>query len=322
MTASIVPAGGMFQQAALDLLGSLAGSSQLLEARTGFEKELVGIVRTEIDTWGKAIALVEESNIFESSTRWEFTTRYETSNGQTMDFVVALVGADLYGGVQTGYRGLLMVQLDERLKTTGFWWRDLENKRGPYGLRADWDGWREFLLLVSFQTDYDYSALVEHMGVMVESNWSAPELTAVMYHADMSEFVRDFKRIWACYHTPGLFYGAYSGTWEPSSSQWDLEEHQRRHLDYCDLIGSFDITGNPDRLSKFVQSLAQDEVERAWSISSEVDADAIDLVLSSADSEIKFERIGDGGLLYAEPSTALYPTYINLWDFLKQNHLS
>ena len=321
MTASIVPADGKFQEAALDLLRSLAPHSELLEARTGFEKEFVGIVPAEIDTWDKAISLVEESSIFESSTRWEFTTRYETSNGQTMDFVVALVGADFYGGVQTGYRGLLMVQLDERLKTTGFWWRDLENKRGPYGLRADWDGWREFLLLMSFQTDHGYSTSVEHMGVMVESNWSAPELTAVMYHADMGEFVRDFKRIRAGYHTPGLFYGAYSGTWEPSPSPWDLGEHQRRHLDYCDLVGMYDPTGQQDRLSQFVQSLEAEDVERAWELSGQVDPDSIDLVLSCADPEIKFERLGSGGLLYAEPSTALYPAYIDLWNFLKENHL-
>ena len=194
--------------------------------------------------------------------------------------------------------------------------------RGPYGLRCDWEGWREFLTLLSLSGAFEQDECIEHMGVSAEASWSSPDLNPVMYHRDIGEFVRDFKRIRAGYHTPGLYYGAYSGTWEPIRKPQALDVHQKRRLEYYGILGGYDPTGDRSRLAEFVLSLEEGEVEQAWEAGVGIDADDIDLVLSHADPEIKFERFGNGGLLYAEPSTALYPAYIALWEHVKATVLS
>lgn len=316
-TASIVPARGKLYEAAIDLTASLAQSATLRKVTTDREKQTLGIERPEIDTWDKLFDLIESSNIFESDSELQFTVQFETQSGQTAGFEVVLSGRDLFGGGAADHRGQLTVHLDNRLKATGFWWNDKEAMRGPYGLRAEWDGWRELLVLLSLQGPFDYSATAQHMGVFIESNWGSPDFSSAQYHSDIGEFVRDFKRTRQSFHTPGLYYGAYSGTWEPSAHYpWGVEEHQRRRLDFYDILGAYDPTGDRGRLARFVQSLTEEQVETAWEISNSLDSDEIEIVLSTADSEIRFEKLASGGLLYAEPSTPLYPAYIALWEFV------
>ena len=216
-TASIVPAGGKLYEAAIDLTASLAQSATLRKVTTDREKQTGGIERPEIDTWDKLYGLIESSNIFESKSELQFTAQFETQSGQTAGFEVVLSGSDLFGGVTVDHRGQLTAYFDNRLKSTGFWWTDKKSMRGPYGLRAEWDGWRELLVLLSLQGSFDYSTSVEHMGVFIESNWGSPDFSTAQYHSDIGEFVRDFKRTRESFHTPGLYYGAYSGTWKPSS---------------------------------------------------------------------------------------------------------
>ena len=322
-TASIVPACGKFYEAAIDLTNSLASNSKLLAVRTDREKQIGGIERPEVDSWEKLLHLFEDSEIFGSDSELDFTVQFETNSGETVYFEVVLSGSHLYDGAVIDYQGQLLVRLEEtRLKASGFWWRDKVNMRGPYGLRAEWDGWRELLVLLSLQGPFDYSTSVEHMGVFIESNWGSPDFSTVQYHCDIGEFVRDFKRTRESFHTPGLYYGAYTGTWKPSPNySWGLAEHQERRLDFYDILGAYDPTGDRGRLARFVQSLTDEQVETAWQMSSEIDPDDIWLVLSTADAEIKFEAIGTGGLLYAEPSTPLYPAYIALWEFVLETIL-
>lgn len=75
-------------------------------------------------------------------------------------------------------------------------------------------------------------------------------------------------------------------------------------------------TGDRGRLARFVQSLTEEQVETAWEISSKIDPEDIEVVLATADPEIRFEKFNAGGLLYGEPSTPLYPAYIALWKLV------
>ena len=318
---SIVPVDGRFHEAAIDLISSLAARSELREVWTDREKGWPGVKRQEVDAWEKLAQLVEETDIFNSNSELAFTIKNQSENGRGPFLDMTFTGSQFNPEKVVAEAGQISIGMSESdFKHAGFWWRDLNNARGPYGLRAEPEGWRELLLLFSLNGDSGCASAVEHMGVYVEGSWDSPGLGPVMYHSDVREFLRDFTRIREKFHTPGLFYGAYSGTWKPVPDYpRDLAEWQKISLEYFDLVGVYDPTGDRDRLARFVQSLTKDQVEAAWQISESIDAADIEEVLAAADTEIRFEKLDEGGLLYTDPSTPLYPAYIALWEFVVDN---